>query len=397
MPHKISRFISERESELPGAMIVKLLKIAEESKDIISLGPGEPDFVPDKSITDFAAQKLKEGFTHYSPAQGRLELREALAKKLKKENKINVEPSQIAVTCGSQEAIFLALASLVDPGESVLIPDPGFLAYRPCVELLNGSVEPIELKEEDGFQITGDAIRKTITNRNRTKVLIINSPGNPTGAVFGRRMLEEIADVAIEYDLTVLSDEAYEKFVYKGKHVSFASLSGMDERTLSFHSFSKSYGMPGFRVGYASGPRELIEAITKIHPYTTLCSPTVSQEAALAALSGPQKWVDRIVLNYDRRRKFIVKRLNEIRGFHCFEPEGAFYAFPRIDFKQGGKKMTSLQFCEWLLKEAKVACVPGSEFGKYGEGFIRLSYATAFDRIEQAMKNVEKAVKKLKS
>lgn len=396
MPHKISKFISERESELPGAMIVKLLKIAEESKDIISLGPGEPDFVPDKAIIDFAIQKLKEGFTHYSPAQGRLDLREALAKKLKKENKIDVEPNQIAVTCGSQEAIFLALASLVDPGESVLIPDPGFLAYRPCVELLNGSGESIELREEEGFQITAESIRKTITNRNRTKVLILNSPGNPTGTVFGRKTLEEIADVAIEYDLTVLSDEAYEKFVYKGKHVSFASLSGMVERTLSFHSFSKSYGMPGFRVGYVSGPRELIEAITKIHPYTTLCSPTVSQEAALAALNGPQKWIDRIVLNYDRRRKFIVKRLNEIRGFHCFEPEGAFYAFPRIDFKLAGKKVTSLQFCEWLLKQAKVACVPGSEFGKYGEGFIRLSYATAFDKIEQAMENVEKAVKKLK-
>ncbi|MBU3958156.1 MAG: pyridoxal phosphate-dependent aminotransferase [Nanoarchaeota archaeon] len=396
MPRKISRFISERESELPGAMIVKLLKIAAESKDIISLGPGEPDFVPDKFITDFAAQKLKEGFTHYSPAQGRLDLREALAKKLKKENKINVEPDRIAVTCGSQEAIFLALACLVDPGESVLIPDPGFLSYRPCVELLNGSAEPIELKEEEGFQITGDAIRKAVTNRNRTRVLIINSPGNPTGAVFSRKTLEEIADIAIEYDLTVLSDEAYEKFVYKGKHVSFASLSGMGERALSFHSFSKSYGMPGFRVGYVSGPRELINAITKIHPYTTLCSPTVSQEAALAALSGPQKWVDRIVADYDRRRKFIVKKLNEIRGFHCFEPDGAFYAFPRIDFKLAGKKMTSLQFCEWLLKEAKVACVPGTEFGKYGEGFVRFSYATAFDRIEQAMERIEKAVKKLK-
>ncbi len=396
MARKISRFISERESELPGAMIVKLLKIAEEAKDIISLGPGEPDFVPDKSITDFAAQKLKEGFTHYSPAQGRLDLREALAKKLKKENKINVESSQIAVTCGSQEAIFLALASLVDPGESVLVPDPGFLAYRPCVELLNGSAESIELREEDGFQITGDAIRKAITNKNRTKVLVINSPGNPTGTVFSRKTFEEIADIAIEYDLTVLSDEAYEKFVYKGKHISFASLSGMEERTISFHSFSKSYGMPGFRVGYASGPRELIEAITKIHPYTTLCSPTVSQEAALAALNGPQKWVDKIVGDYDRRKKFIVKRLNEIRGFHCFEPDGAFYAFPRIDFKLSGKKMESLQFCEWLLKEAKVACVPGTEFGKFGEGFVRFSYATAFDKIEEAMERVEKAVKRLK-
>jgi aminotransferase len=396
MARKISRFISERESELPGAMIVKLLKIAEEAKDIISLGPGEPDFVPDKAITDFAAQKLKEGYTHYSPAQGRLDLREALARKLKKENKIDVEPGRIAVTCGSQEAIFLALACLVDPGENVLVPDPGFLSYRPCVELLNGSAESIELKEEDGFQITGEAIKKSITNPNRTKVLVINSPGNPTGTVFSRKTLEEIADVAIEYDLTVLSDEAYERFVYKGRHVSFASLSGMEERTLSFHSFSKSYGMPGFRVGYASGPRELIEAITKIHPYTTLCSPTVSQEAALAALGGPQKWVDKIVADYDRRRKFIVKRLNGTRGFHCVEPDGAFYVFPRIDYKLSGKKMTSLQFCEWLLKEAKVACVPGNEFGKFGEGFVRFSYATAFTKIEEAMERIEKAVKRLK-
>jgi len=387
--------ISERINELPESSIVKLLKIAEESKDIISLGPGEPDFVPDKKLLEFTCKKLKEGYTHYSPSQGRKELLKELAKKLKKENKISVNESQIIVTCGSQEAIFLAFASLVDPGESVLIPDPGFLSYRPCIELLNGSVSEVQLKKENGFQISYEQLENAITNRKRTRILIINSPSNPTGTIFNKKTLEKIADFAIENNLIIFSDEAYEKFIFKGKHISIASLNGMSDRTVSFHSFSKSFGMPGFRIGYASGPEEIIKAMLKIHPYTTLCSPTISQVAAAEALKN-QKWVEKIIKDYNKRRKFIHKRINEIKGFDCIEPEGAFYAFPEFDFKKNGKKFTSFDFCKWLLKNAKVSCVPGTEFGKLGEGFLRLSYATAFDKIEEGMNRIENAVEKLK-
>ncbi len=386
--------ISERMNELPESSIVKLIKIAEESKDIISLGPGEPDFVPDKKIIESACEKLREGYTHYSPSQGREELLKELAKKLKKENKINVSESQIIVTCGSQEAIFLALAALIDPGESVLISDPGFLSYRPCIELLNGSVSEIKLKKENGFQISYEQLEDAMGNRKRTRALILNTPSNPTGTVFRKKTLEEVADFAVENDLIILSDEAYEKFVFKGKHISMASLNGMHERTVTFHSFSKTFGMPGFRIGYASGPEEIIKGMLKMHPYITLCSPTVSQACAVTALRN-QKWIEKIIKEYNRRRKFIYKRTNEIKGFDCLEPEGAFYAFPEFDFKKNGKKFTSFGFCEWLLKEAKVACVPGTEFGNLGEGFLRFSYATSFEKIEEGMNRIEKAVKKL--
>ncbi len=388
------RFISERESELPGATIVKLLKIAEEEKDVISLGPGEPDFEPDPSIIEYAKKMLDRGYTHYSPSQGRSELLEELVKKLRKRNGIEVSPEEIVVTCGSQEAIFLALMCVVDPGESVLIPDPGFLSYRPCVELLNGSPVSVKLEFENGFQLTAESVRDAIQNPKRTVALIINSPSNPTGTVFKKKTLEEIADVVVEYDLLVLSDEAYEDFVYRGRHVSFASLNGMKERTVTFHTFSKSYGMPGFRIGYASGPEDLVKAMVKVHPYTTLCAPTVSQVAAVAALRHGERFVKKVVERYDRRRKLLVRRLNEIPGFRCAEPEGAFYAFPKIEFENRGKPMGSLEFCEYLLRHG-VACVPGTEFGKRGEGFVRFSYATSSELIEKALDRIERAVTSL--
>jgi aminotransferase len=220
--------------------------------------------------------------------------------------------------------------------------------------------------------------------------MIVNSPSNPTGVVFKKKTLEEIADFANEYDLLVVSDEAYEKFVYGGeKHVSFASLNGMEKRTLTLQSFSKTYAMPGFRIGYAAGPENIINAMRKIHIYSTICAPTVSQEAALEALKGPQKVVGKMVKEYDRRRKLIIKRLNEISGFSCVEPKGAFYAFPNI--KEFGMK--SLAFSRWLLKGAKVAVVPGTEFGRCGEGYVRCSYATSYERVERAMDRIEGVVR----
>jgi aminotransferase len=384
--------ISEREIELPASIMTQLLKIAEEDKSIISLGPGEPDFNAPKNIIELACKKLREGFTHYSPPGGREELREAVAKKLKRDNGIDVSPEQVVVTCGSTEAILLNLLCTIDPGEGVLIPDPSFLAYKPTVEVINGMPLCIPHYEKDGFQFSLEEAKKTIIPE-KTKVIIINSPANPTGVVFHRKTLEEIADFACEYDLTIISDEAYEKLVYDGeKHISIGSLNGVADRVVTLQSFSKTYAMPGFRVGYAAGPENLIKAMRRVHLYSSICAPTIGQLAAVEALTGPQKPVYDMVKEYDRRRKLIIKRINEIPGISCTNPKGAFYAFANIS----SFRMKSADFARMLLEKAKVAVVPGSEFGRCGEGYIRLSYATAYEKIERAMDNIEGLVRKMK-
>jgi aminotransferase len=383
--------ISERETELPVMTIGRLLHIAEEDKSVISLGPGEPDSSAPKNIIRAAKKALDKGFTHYSPAGGRADLKEAIIRKLKKDNHIHARPENIVVTTGSTEAIILGLMCTIDPGEGVMVPDPGFLAYKPTVEAINGMPISIPLHEEDGFQIDVERMEKAIVPE-KTNVLILNSPSNPTGTVYSKKVLEEIAGFAVEYNLLIISDEAYEKLVYGGaKHVSIGSLNGMEDRVLTLQSFSKTYAMPGFRLGYAVGEEKLIAAMTKLHIFTTLCAPTLSQVTAIEALKGTQEPVRIMVKEYDRRRKMIIKRLNEIQGFRCGEPKGAFYAFPNISYY----KMRSAKFAEWLLKNAKVAVVPGTEFGRMGEGFVRMSYATEYKKIEHAMDNIEKAVRKL--
>jgi len=384
--------VSEREMQLPVSTIGDLIKIAAESKGIVSLGPGEPDFDSPRNIINFACKKLREGFTHYSPPGGRSELRVAVAKKLKRENKIDVPPEQIIVTCGSTEAILLNLICTIDPGEGVLIPDPGFLAYKPTVEILNGMPLCVPHNESDGFQFSIEEAERVVVPE-KTKVMIINTPSNPTGVVFKRRVLEEIADFVCEYDLVVISDEAYEKLVYeKEKHISIGSLNGMGERTLTLQSFSKTYAMPGFRVGYAAGPEQVINAMKKVHIYSSICAPTISQLAALEALRGPQTAVGKMVEEYDRRRRLITRRLNEVPGFSCVKPKGAFYVFPNI--KEFG--MRSLDFSRWLIEKARVATVPGTEFGRCGEGYIRCSYATSYKKIEIALDRIERVVKSFK-
>jgi len=385
------KIISEREEELPVLTIGKLLHIAEEDKRIISLGPGEPDFTAPKNIIAAAKKALDRGFTHYSPAGGRADLKEEIIKKLKRENKIHAKPENIVVTTGSTEAIMLGLMCSIDPGEGVMYPDPGFLAYRPSIEVLNGLPVPIPLLEEEGFQIDVERMEKAIVPE-KTNALILNTPSNPTGTVFSKKALEEVAGFAVEYGLLIISDEAYEKLVYGGeKHVSIGSLNGMEDRVLTLHSFSKTYAMPGFRLGYAVGNEKIVAAMTKMHLFTSLCAPTISQVTAIEALKGSQAAVRKMVREYDRRRRMILKRMNEIPGFRCAEPKGAFYAFPNISYY----KMKSMKFAEWLLKKAKVAVVPGTEFGRMGEGFIRCSYATAYPKIEKAMDSIERVVRKL--
>ncbi len=375
--------ISERELELPDAVIAKLLKLASEDKSVISLGPGEPDFdLPE--YLQRALKKIPKTCNHYAPPGGRADLKNALIKKLAKDNKIHAEPENIIITAGSQEAILLGAMCSLDIGEQVILPDPGFMGYLPCFELLHAVPISLPLLEEDKFSIDPDKLR-SLVDKKRTKVIVINTPANPTGTVLSRKVLEEVADIAVENNLYIFSDEAYEHIVYDQKHVSIGSLNGMEDYAVSLFTFSKSYAMCGFRVGYAVGPKQLIDAMTRTHIYTTLSAPNPSQILAKEALSMPRKYIQQMVNEYRKRRDFLVRRLNEI-GLPTIMPEGAFYTLSNIQ----EHSKNSFKFAGSILKKAKVAVVPGREFGVHGEGYIRCSYATVLKRIEEAMDCVER-------
>ena len=378
--------ISERESQLPDSIIGKLQEIAAEHKDIISLGIGEPDFLTPKPVLDYASKIIKKS-THYTAPKGIKELREAISKKLRKDNKIDANPDNVLVTCGSQEAIFMAILSSLDPSEQIIVPNPSYLGYIPAIELADAAPVYIKLEEEDNFEINPDRLKELI-DKKKTKAIIINSPANPTGNVLSKKVLEKIADIAVENDLYIFSDEAYEKLIYEKKHISIGSLNGMEKYVATFQSFSKTYAMCGFRLGYIHGPNKLIEAMTKSSHYVTLCAPNISQLLGIKALSLPNKYTQDMVNEYNRRRKFIVKRLNEI-GLRTGMPYGAFYTFSNIT----SFSKNSLKFSQDLLKKAKVAVVPGTEFGNHGEGYIRCSYATDIKLIAKAMDRIEKFVK----
>jgi len=381
--------IAEREIQLPDAVISKLLKLAAEDKSVISLGPGEPDFPAPQPIVEYTKQ-FADKCNHYSPAGGRKELKEAIIKKLKKENHITAHPDNIIVTCGSQEALLLATACTCDVSEQIIIPNPSFLGYLPMFELFDAFPVPLQLREDNDWNINPDELRKLIDPK-KTKAIMLNTPANPTGTVLSRKLLEEIATIARDFNVYIFSDEAYEHLVYGKPHISIGSLNGMERYTVSFYTFSKSYAMCGYRVGYAVGPKLLIDAMTKTHIYTTLCAPTLSQMVAAKALTIDDKYIESMRREYDKRRKVIVKRLNDI-GLATVNPHGAFYTFSNI------KDVTddSFKFAFHLLQEAKVAVMPGKEFGSYGEGYIRCSYATALPKIETAMERMEKFVQKYK-
>jgi len=383
--------ISERFLNLPSSIFAKIMKIASEDKSVISLGPGEPDFTTPKHIIKYAKKKLSEGYTHYSAPDGRDELKEAIVKKVRKENKIKASSDEVIVTCGSQEALFLGVLSLIDPGEKVLVPDPGFLAYIPMIETINGVPVSVPLLEDEGFEFNPDTVKKLIDKR--TRILLINTPSNPTGRVLKKKTLEELADIAIDNNLIIFSDEAYENIIYDNqKHISIGSLNGMKNHVISLFTFSKTQAMAGWRLGYAVGPKDIIQSMVKMHIYTTVCAPTIAQIAGYKALTSKQDYIEKMRKEYDRRRKLIIKRLEEIPRISCLKPEGAFYAFPNI--KELG--MSSIKVSDFFLKKAKVLTVPGTEFGKYGEGYIRLSYATEYKKIEEALNRIEKAIRSLK-
>jgi aminotransferase len=381
--------LSTRTEVIGPSKIEQSLRILEQNPEIISLGAGEPDFPAPKNVIKAAKKYLDKGFTHYAPLQGKIELREAIAKKLKNENKMDVNADDVIVTCGSKEALLLAFLVSIDAGDEVIIPNPTYLAYSPMVQMLDGISVPIQLREENNFELIIDDAKDFLTNK--TKMLVICNPSNPTGAVYSKKALEEIADFAIENNIMILVDEAYEKLVYEGKHVSLASLNGMKDHVITTQTFSKTFAMTGFRVGYAVAPENVIKEMKEFKMTTTLAAPTAFQMAAVDALKNSAKYVEKMKREYTRRRKFLIKRLNEIPKISCSKPKGAFYAFPNVS-KLG---MSSEKAVDFLLKKAKVMTIPGNEFGNYGERFIRLSYATEYKKIEKAMERIETAIRKL--
>ena len=384
--------IAKRLEKIGPSSIRKAFSVAQRIPDVINLGIGEPDFAPPLHVINAAKQALDQGKTHYPPSAGIPQLCEALARKAKHDYGLEYNPnSEVLVTVGATEAVFLALTALINPQDEVLLFDPGFVCYEPDVLIAGGVPVSVPIRERNGFKLDVDAVMSRVTDKSR--VIIINSPNNPTGAVFSYDDLLRLSKLVIERDLIVISDEVYEKIVYdEAKHFCLAAFPGLRERTIAVNSFSKTYAMTGFRVGYALGLADLIDPMMKVHQYSVACVDGSAQYAALAALEGSQGRVRSMVTEFDRRRRLMYKRINEINGFNCALPKGAFYIF--ADIKQF--KTSSTDFADYLINEEKVAAIPGSAFGRNGEGYLRLSYATAYEKIEEAMDRIEKAVGKLR-
>ena len=358
--------------------------------DVISLGVGEPDFETPWHIRDEGIYSLEKGRTFYTANAGLLELREEINRYLNRRFDLNYDPkSGILVTVGGSEAIDIALRAMVDPGDEVIIPQPSYVSYEPCAVLAGATPVIIELKNENQFRLTAAELEAAITDK--TKVLILPFPNNPTGAIMERRDLEEIAKVIEKHDIFVLSDEIYAELCYTEKHVSIANIPGMWERTILINGFSKSYAMTGWRLGYACGPVQIIEQMYKIHQFCIMCAPTTSQYAAIDALKNGDADVQMMRDSYNQRRRYLVNAFREM-GLECFEPFGAFYMFPCV--KQFG--MTSDEFASRLLHEEKLAVVPGNAFGDSGEGFLRISYAYSLEKLKVAMGRLGHFVERLK-
>ena len=371
--------------------IRKFFDIVNEMDDAISLGVGEPDFDTPWRIRDEAIYSLEQGRTFYTSNSGLKSLKEEISKYLERRYNLYYSPnSEIMVTVGGSEAIDIALRAMLDPGDEVLIPQPSYVSYAPCTILAGGKPVYIDLKEEDEFRLTPEELEEAVTDK--TKVLILPFPNNPTGAVMEKKDLEAVAQFVIDHDLFVLTDEIYAELTYLEKHVSIASLPGMRERTVYINGFSKAYAMTGWRLGYACAPEELLKQMLKIHQYAIMCAPTNSQYAAVEALRNCQDDVDRMREEYDHRRRYLMDRFRSMR-LQCFEPFGAFYIFPSI--REFG--MTSDEFATKLLKTKKVAVVPGTAFGDCGEGFIRISYAYSLENLKEAIDRIEVFIQELRT
>jgi len=385
----MDNFISQRVNNISPSGIRKFFDLLSSLEGVISLGVGEPDFVTPWHIREAATYSLERGYTMYTSNYGMLELRQELAGYLERHYGISYQHErEILVTVGVSEGLDLAMRAILNPGDEVIIPEPWYVSYPPCVILAGGIPVFVPTSKQNNFALKAEDVEPLINKH--TKAILIGYPSNPTGAVMSREELSKIARLAQKYNLLVISDEIYARLVYGVEHTCFASLPEMREQTILLGGFSKAFAMTGWRIGYIAANQQLIEAMVKIHQYTMLCVPTMSQMAAIEALRSGEDDVDKMVKEYDRRRKFIVKRLNEI-GLPCFEPKGAFYAFPSIE----ATGMSSEEFAERLLTEERVAAVPGSAFGQCGEGFIRCCYATSLANIEEALKRMGRFVKKV--
>ena len=386
--------INQRVANVPPSGIRKFFDIVRQMPDAISLGVGEPDFVTPWAIRDAAIQSIEEGRTQYTSNWGLESLREKIAAYLRMRCHVTYSPKdEVLVTVGASEGIDLALRALVCPGDEVLIPEPSYVSYAPCVTFAGGTAVPVITRAEDEFALTPDALRAALTPR--TKALILPYPNNPTGGVMSKQQLMEIAQVLEETDVIAVSDEIYSELVYGGhEHTAFASLPGMRERTITLNGFSKAFAMTGWRVGYACAPRELLSPMFKIHQFTMLCASIQGQVAADRALGRAFETgfedVRTMVRSYDRRRRLMVTALNDM-GLTCFEPRGAFYVFPSI----ASTGLTSEEFCTRLLEEKQVACVPGTAFGASGEGHVRCSYATSIEKLNEALGRIRAFVESL--
>lgn len=382
--------LSDKIVEIKPSGIRKFFDIVSEMDDAISLGVGEPDFDTPWHIRDEGIYSLEKGRTFYTSNSGLKELKVEITKYIKRTQGISYDPDhEVIVTVGGSEAIDIALRAMINPGEEVLIPQPSYVSYEPCAILADAVPVIIELKEENEFRLTAKELRDAITDK--TKILILPFPNNPTGAIMEKKDLEEIAEIIREKDIFVISDEIYSELTYKGKHISIASLPGMQERTVLINGFSKSYAMTGWRLGYALAPKEIMEQMLKIHQFAIMCAPTTSQYAAVEALKNGDDDVAMMRESYNQRRRFLMHEFKEM-GLECFEPYGAFYVFPSI--KEFG--MTSDEFANRLLQEEKVAVVPGTAFGDCGEGFLRISYAYSLENLKIALDKIKAFIGRLR-
>lgn len=380
--------LADKVVEIKPSGIRKFFDIVSEMKDAISLGVGEPDFDTPWHIRDEGIYSLERGKTHYTSNAGLMELREEICRYLYRRQGLSYDPvKEVLITVGGSEAIDIGLRAMCNPGDEVLIPQPSYVSYEPCAVLAGAKPVIINLKAENEFRLTAQELEDAITEK--TKLLILPFPNNPTGAIMEKKDLEAIAEVILKHDIFVMSDEIYSELTYKDKHVSIAELPGMQERTILINGFSKAYAMTGWRLGYACGPREIIQQMTKIHQFAIMCAPTTSQCAAVEALKNGDGDVEQMRTAYNQRRRYLMNAFREM-GLECFEPYGAFYVFPCI--KEFG--LTSDEFAERLLKEEKLAVVPGTAFGDCGEGFLRISYAYSLERLKEALSRMDRFIQR---
>ena len=380
---------SHRTSLIKSSAIRRMLELSMGMEDLVHLEQGEPDFTTPNHILEAAVEAMRKGFTHYTEINGTLELRQAIAEKLERENGIDADPEkEITVTSGSQEAMFITALGILNPGDEALILDPYYPAYFEDTLLAEAVPVTVPLKEEENYHVNMETLEKRITKK--TKMIWICNPSNPTGHVFSKEDLEVIAEVAKRHNLIVFADEIYEKLLYENsKHTSIGSLPGMEDRTITVNGFSKAYAMTGWRIGYIAAEKKLSATLRKLHYYTALCPNSISQKAALAALTGPQNCVQEMVKEYDRRRRLVLNELEKIEGLSYVKPKGAFYVFPNFSSFEESDEAMALH----LLKKARVVTVPGSGFGEAGKGHLRISYSVSYKQVEEGMKRIKECLR----